>query len=119
MRGPRVYRAFGARSFGGDVPGAARFASLSACPWLPHVAPSALGARSSNLALDLPAPLRPRQVSRVVDRQHAHETIITQLEPRDRAVRVADPDGPQLGGVERAHQVQREDADRAGVTEDC
>src|SRR5689334_22001313 len=59
-----------------------------------------------------------RKMARVVDRQHAHETIVTQFKPRDRAVRVADPYGPQLGRVERAHYMQRENADRSRMTED-
>src|ERR1051326_1305275 len=57
-------------------------------------------------------------MSRVVNTQHTHEAIIAQLKPRNRAVSIADPNGPQLRRIERAHQVQRENADRPRVTED-
>ena len=53
----------------------------------------------------------------VVDIKHPHESIVTQLESRDAAVGTRDPDGLELGGVERAHEVKGQDADGAGVAE--
>ena len=55
----------------------------------------------------------------VVDIEHPHESIVTQLESRDAAVGTRDPDGLELGGVERAHEVKGQDADGSSVAENC
>jgi len=55
----------------------------------------------------------------VVNTKDAHKPIIPQLESRNAAVRARDPHGFEFRRVEGAHEVQCEDADRAGVTEDC
>ena len=51
----------------------------------------------------------------VVDSQHAHKAVVTQIETRDAAVCGGDPDGLQVGGVERAHQVKYQNADGSGM----
>ena len=55
----------------------------------------------------------------IVDIEHPHESIVTQLEPCDAAVCARDPDGLEFGGVEGAHEVKGQNADGAGVAEDC
>ena len=53
----------------------------------------------------------------IVDIEHPHETIFTQFKSRDAAVPTRDPDGLELGGVEGAHEMKGQDADRSGVAE--
>ena len=57
-------------------------------------------------------------MTRIVDCKHANKAIVAQLEPCDAAIAGGDPDGFEFRRIESAHQVQREDADRSGVTED-
>lgn len=55
---------------------------------------------------------------RIVDGMHTYEAVCAEVEACDAAIGGGDPDGAQFGGVERAHEVQCENADRAGVGED-
>lgn len=57
-------------------------------------------------------------MSRVIDCEDAHKSICAQVEACNAAVGSSDPDGAQVLCVERAHQMQSEDADRAGMCKD-
>ncbi len=57
-------------------------------------------------------------MSCVVERQHTDEAVEAKFKPTNTTIRGGEPDGAQGWGVERAHEVEGEDADRAGVGED-
>ena len=57
-------------------------------------------------------------MTRVVNREDFDETVSTKLEPGDAAIGSRDPHGFEFGRIEGAHEVQGEDADCSGVTED-
>lgn len=57
-------------------------------------------------------------MSRVVDGLNADEAIIAKFYASNAAIGCAYPDGAKGGSIERAHQVQRQDADGSGVRED-
>ncbi len=51
-------------------------------------------------------------------REDAHEAIVAQIETRNPAICGGDPDGLQIRRVERAHQMQYQNADGSGVSEE-
>lgn len=54
----------------------------------------------------------------VVKSEDANEAIVPEFETCYATVRTRDPDGFEFGCIEGAHQMQSQDADRAGVTKD-
>src|SRR6185503_6383195 len=58
-------------------------------------------------------------MARIVHIQNSHKTVLTQLKPGDTAIRTRDPYRLEFGCVEGAHQVERQNTNRSGVTEDC
>jgi hypothetical protein len=64
------------------------------------------------------ANLDSEQVACVVDTKDADKAIITQLEARNAAVCSCNPDWLEFRRIERAHQVQYQDADCSGVSEE-
>lgn len=57
-------------------------------------------------------------MTRVVDGRDADEAVCVEVEAGDAAVGGSNPDGAQGRSVERAHQVEGENADGSGVGED-
>ena len=58
------------------------------------------------------------QMPRVVDTKHPHKAIVAQIEARDATVGSCDPNGFEVGGVERAHQVKNQNADGSSMSKE-
>src|SRR5215213_4661127 len=57
------------------------------------------------------------EMTGVINREHPDKPIIAQLKPRNPTIRTRDPHGLQFRRIQRPHQVQRQNAYRARVTE--